>query len=812
LFPFLTENQKRYKMIEKMRLLNIIIFIFLSGIIFSCSNREEDFLPVKYVDPQIGSVHGRWFFYTPAAVPFGMAKLAPHTNAYGSYGGWGPCGYDDRHTSIEGFGHFHEFQIGGVVFMPTTGKIQTVPGTLDNPESGYRSRFDKDSEHAEPGYYRVILQDYGITAELTATERVGFHRYTFGEGQRANLIIDIGHRQGESSDVTDAYAQIVNENEVEGYVETYPEYAKFCDPGKRVKMYFVARLSKSPIETGSFVDSVQTAGAVETKGTGNGLYLVFETDRDEVLEVTTGLSYTSVENARLNMETEASGITFEQAWQQAKDVWNEELGRIMVEDTDSLNLVKFYTGLYHALLGRGISNDVNGQYPLVDGGIGQIPLDENRQPLHRHFNTDGMWGGFWNLSQLWALAYPDYFSDYIQSNIDFYKHRGWLHDGEAAGVYTNGVQTNFQGLLIASAYNCGIRDFEVDKGYEAAFKNETEFIGRNLGNGKYDLYYFVKNGYVPYKDTVLSNGWVFNFGASHTLEYAFSSYAVAQMAYQMGKTADYEKLMNQAGNYKNLFDSKTKFIRPKKEDGNFITDFDPLRAWDGFQEGNAFQFTWYIPHDVEGLIQLMGKDEFNRRLEEMFDNASQNNFGGDTEEIHSFSGVEAMYNHGNQPSLHNAWLFNYSGRPWLAQKWTRAICDNFYGTGPLHGYGVGQDEDQGQLGAWFVMAALGLFDVQGHAAENPSFQFGSPLFKKVTIQLDPDYYEGKELVIETLNNSETNVYVKSVSFEGELLDNCWIYRKQLMKGGKLVFEMGNQPNMEWGIQALPPSMTNLKNK
>jgi predicted alpha-1,2-mannosidase len=785
---------------------NLLIFIFLSGLIFSCSEKRKDISPVDYVDPQIGSVHGRWFFYTPAAVPFGMAKLAPHTNAYGSFGGWGPCGYDDRHTSIEGFGHFHEFQVGGVVFMPTTGKIKTVPGTLENPDDGYRSRFDKDSEHAEPGYYRVTLKDYGIKAEMTTTERVGFHRYTFGESGKANLIIDIGHRQGESSDVTDAFAQIVNENEVEGYVETYPEYAKFCDPDKRVKMYFVARLSKSPSETGSFVDSVQTSGTFKTKGTGNGLYLVFDTAGDEVLEITTGLSYTSVENARLNMETEASGKTFDQVRQLAKDAWNDKLSRILVEDNDSINKVKFYTGLYHALSGRGISSDVNGQYPLADGGTGQIPLDQNGQPAYRHFNTDGMWGGFWNLSQLWALAYPDYFREYIQANIDFYKNRSWLHDGQAAGVFTNGVQTNFQGLLIASAYNCGIRDFEVDKGYEAALKNETEYQGRNLGNGKYDLHHFVKNGYVPYKDTVLSNGWVFNFGASHTLEYAFSSYAVAQMAKQMGKTDDYKKLMNQAAYYRNLFDSDTKFIRPKTEDGNFISEFDPMKAWDGFQEGNAFQFTWYVPHDVHGLIQLMGKDEFNRRLEEMFESASQNNFGGDADEIHSFSGIEAMYNHGNQPSLHNAWLFNYSGQPWQTQKWTRAICDNFYGTEPLHGYGVGQDEDQGQLGAWFVMAAIGLFDVQGHTAENPSFQFGSPLFKKVSIQLDPSYYSGNELVIETKNNSKDYVYVQSVLFEGTPVENCWIDRKQLMKGGSLVFEKGNQPDYNRGTVVPPPSM------
>jgi predicted alpha-1,2-mannosidase len=793
--------------ISKIGLKFLVLIIFV-GTIVSCSEKKKEaFNPSQYVDPQIGSVHGRWFFYTPAAVPFGMAKLAPHTNGYGSPGSWGPCGYDDRHTSIEGFGHFHEFQIGGVVFMPTVGAVQTLPGTLENPDGGYRSRFDKETELAEPGYYSVVLKDYGIKAELTATKRVGFHRYTFPETKQAHLIIDIGHKQGESSDVTDAFAKVVNKNEIEGYVETYPEYVKFGDPGKRVKMYFIARLSKQPLESGAFVDSVQQTGVSETKGVGNGLFLNFEMKKDEVLEIVTGLSYTSIENARLNLQTESTGKTFDVVRQSAKEVWNEQLGRIRAEGGDITDRVKFYTGLYHALLGRGLSSDVNGQYPLVDGGIGQISLDEKGVPKHNHYNTDGIWGGFWNLSQLWALAYPEYFKEYIQSNIDFYKNRGWLHDGEAAGTYTNGVQTNFQGLLIASAYNCGIRDFEVQTGYEASVKNELEYHGRNLGNGKYDLNYFVKNGYVPYKDTVLANGWVFNFGSSHTLEYAFSSFAVAQMAKALGNEADFEKLIKQASYYQNLFDPETKFIRPKKEDGTFIQKFDPMKAWDGFQEGNAFQYTWYVPHDVAGLIQLMGKEEFNRRLGEVFENARKNKFGGGSDEIHSFSGIEKQYNHGNQPCLHDSWLFNYGGQPWLTQKWTRTICNEFYGTEPLRGYGVGQDEDQGQLGAWYVMAALGLFDVQGHASMNPTFQFGSPLFDKVTIKLDPNYYSGKELVIETKNNSKDNVYIRALTFNGKPVENCWIDRKALTSGGTLIFELGNQPNQSWGVNQPPPSMS-----
>lgn len=785
--------------------------IFWLGMIVLCScgalpQKETDFDAVQYVDPQIGSVHGRWFFYTPAALPFGMAKLAPHTNAYGSFGSWLPGGYDNRHNSIEGFGHFHEFQIGGVVVMPLTGELKTVPGTLENPDSGYRSRFDKNTEYAEPGYYSVFLKDYQIKVELTASERVGFHRYTFPAAANSGIIFDIGHKQGESSDVVEAYGKYAD-NKVEGYVETYPEYAKFCDPGNTVKMYFVVQLSKEPENVSIFTDSTIHKNEYLTKGIKNGLFLEFQTSKNEIVEMQVGLSYTSIENAGINLEAEAKNKSFDEVKSSARKKWNEMLGRIQVEDENETNKTKFYTGLYHALLGRGLASDVNGHYKLNGEGIGRIPLDEKGNPKYRHFNTDGMWGGFWNLSQLWSMVYPDYYQQYLQSNIDFYKETGWLHDGQAAGVFTNGVQTNFQGLLIAAAYNCGLRDFEWETGYKAAVKNELEYRGRNLGNGKYDLHWFPKLNYIPYRDTIISNGWVFNFGASHTLEYCFSSYALAQMAASLGKKDDYQKLMEQSEYWKNIFDEETKFIRPRLPDGEFLEDFDPMKPWAGFQEGNAYQFTWFVPHDPAGLMDKIGPDLFNKRLENTFEESRKSIFGGG-KDIDSFSGIETMYNHGNQPCLHQSWLFNYSGKPWLTQKWTRTICDEFYGTDPLHGYGFGQDEDQGQLGAWFVMSALGLFDVQGHANANPGFQFGSPIFRKVIIQLEND--KDKTLVIEALNNGPKNLYVKKLQFNGEASENCWLNRSVLMQGGTLKFEMDSVPNKNWGVGTPPPSIQNIR--
>ncbi len=802
------------KSIDLKKLPGYVFIVFAWFIFYSCTSKkvekeeENEVWVLDYVDPNIGSVHGRWFFYTPASTPFGMAKLAPHTNAYGSKGGWLPCGYDDRQHSIEGFGHFHEFQIGGLVTMPVTGPLKTLPGTLENPDAGYRSRFDKKDEFAEPGYYKVLLKDYGITAELTASERVGFHRYTFPQSDQSRIIFDVGHKQGESSDVVDAWIALDDKRELVGSITTYPEYVKFCEPGARVKMYFVAVLSKTPESYGTFRDKKVFMGQKEARGPGIGMFLNYSTKEGEKIEMRVGLSYTSIENARKNLITEGNEKTFGDIKRETQEKWNEKLSRIVVEGGKEEDRIKFYTGLYHALLGRGIASDVSGDYPSGNGGIGHIPLDSAGKPEYNHYNTDGIWGAFWNLTQLWGLVYPEYLSEYLRSNLDHYRDTGWMHDGIAAEAYANGVPSNFFGLVLASAYQWGIRDFDMSTAWAAARKNELEYHNRPFGCGKYDLSYFIKRGYIPLKDTTISNGWVFNFGASHTLEYSFSSYAVAEFARALGKEEDYRKLINYASGYKKLFDPETKFMRPREMDGSFMKDYDPSVAWKGFQEGNGYQYTWYVPQDPAGLIRLMGEELFNDRLSDIFSKAQKSLFGGG-KEIDSFSGLEKPYNHGNQPSLHISWLFNYSHRPWETQKWSRAVCNVFYGITPEHGYGYGQDEDQGQLGAWYVMASMGLFDVRGGTGPDPTVQIGSPLFDKITIRLNPEYYSGKEFVIKTVNNGPENIYVQEAELNGEVLNKCWFRHKLLTAGGTLTLTMGPKPNEEWGSKAgdEPPSMS-----
>lgn len=777
----------------------LCFLVICMSIIMGCSTSTSSTKAlVDYVDPNIGTAHCRWFFYTPAAIPFGMAKLAPSTDAHlGNPGGWQAVGYDFRHTSIEGFANFHEFQVGGVVFAPTVGELQTVPGELENPDGGYRSRFDKKDEVAAPGYYSVLLKDYGVKAELTAMKRVGFHRYTYPKTELANLIFDIGNKQGESGEVKDAEVQYFEDGRVEGYVITSPVYVNIYQKGADVRMYFSAVLNKKPVQVGTFVKDVVNPGKHQEKGPGAGLYMTFSTEEQEAVEVKVGLSYTSIENARFNRETEAADVTFDQAKKNATDVWNESLSRIYVEGGKETDKVKFYTGLFHALLGRGLASDANGYYPKNNGTVGRIALDEEGNPVHQHYNTDAIWGGFWNLTQLWSLAYPEYYSDWIKSQLLVYQDAGWLGDGIACSKYVSGVGTNFTSLAIAAAYNCGIRDFDVQQGYEAALKNEVEWRGRLEGAGKMDVRQFVERGYSPYEKRfdMVTREEGSGFGASHTMEYSFSSFAVSQFAKHLGKEDDYKLLSNLSNGWKNLYDPETRLIRPKDTKGNFLEDFNSLAPWKGFQEGNAVQYTFYVPHQIDELVDLVGQETFNNRLDSIFLLSQKNIFGGG-KEVDAFAGLKTVYNHGNQPNLHISWLFNFSGKPYLSQKWVRAILDEFYGLEGIHGYGYGQDEDQGQLGAWYVMSALGLFDVKGLTEIDPKFQIGAPLFDKVTVRLNKDYYPGEKFVIEAKKQAVGDCYLQDISLNNRPQDTVQLPFSEVVKGGKLVLGLGASPNEE----------------
>ena len=760
---------------------------------------------MDYVNPNLGTVHSRWFVYTPASEPFGLAKLGASTNGtYGNKDGWEAVGYEDEHTSIDGFPCLHEFQVGGVALMPITGEAKTKPGLLENPEDGWRSSFQKTDEVADAGYYSVVLQDYGVRAELTATARVGYQRYTFPASEDSHILLNIGNRQGESGAVRDARIEVVNPQTVQGYVVTEPEYVKKYQKGASVPMYFYACFD-TPFETTSvaYQDSVWHEGDM-IQGPGALMLLNYKTSQGQQIVAKIGLSFTSVENARLNLETEAENLTFDEAREQTQDKWREQLGRIRVQGGTQDSRVKFYTGLYHCLLGRGLASDVNGAYPRNDGTVGQIALDKDGKPVHNHYNTDAIWGGYWNLTPLWALAYPEYYSDFISSQLLVYQDAGWLGDGIACSKYVSGVGTNMVSIAMAGAYQSGIRNYDIEKAYEASLKNELEWQDRIEGAGKTDVGQFVKLGYVPFDTSVFygTHPGGSQFSASHTLEYSFSAYAVAQWAKALGKEDDYARLMELSRGWEKLFNDSLKLIHPRNAEGQFIDNFNPLESWRGFQEGNSMQYTFFVPQNPSGLVGRVGKDLFNHRLDSIFTVARDMVFGGG-KVVNAFSGLASPYNHGNQPSLHISWLFNFSGKPWLTQKWTRLICDEFYGVTGEHGYGYGQDEDQGQLGSWYVLAAMGLFDVQGGVCQRPTYQLGSPQFERIEIDLKGHQNAGRKFVIETKGNGPGQYYVQSATLNGKPFDQCWLYRDELYKGGKLELQMGAEPNEQWGVEVAP---------
>lgn len=784
----------------------ILTLILGAAALASCSSGVNEEI-LGYVNPNIGTVHSRWFVYTPASVPFGMAKLGASTNGtYGNVQGWEAVGYEDTHTSIDGFPCFHEFQVGGLSLMPVNGEVKTTPARLENPQDGWRSTFDKSDEEAHPGYYSVLLKDYGIRAELTATKRVGFQRYTFPASESSHIIFNVGNREGESGNVRDSYA-VCDGNVVSGYIVTEPEYVKKYQAGATVCMYFYATLSKAPESVSGFQyygselkdgNSIQGPGAV--------LVLNYKTSENEQIDVKLGLSYTSVENAKANYMAEAEDLSFDSARRSAAEDWSEQLSRIEVKGGSEDSRIKFYTGLYHCLLGRGLASDVNGAYPKNDGTVGQIELGKDGKPVHNHYNTDAIWGGYWNLTPLWALAYPEYYNDWCASQLLIYKDAGWLGDGIACSKYVSGVGTNMVSIALAGAYNSGIRDFDIETMYAAARKDNLEWRDRIEGAGKMDVRRFVEDGYVPYVD---DPGFVAyekgaTFSVSHTLEYSFSAYATAQLAKQLGHEEDYRQLMELSDGWAKVFDDDLKLVRPRVPGGEWIDNFDPYESWRGFQEGNAMQYTFFVPQNPDSLIARMGKDEFNERLDTIFTQARKTIFGGGKVAF-AFSGLSSPYNHGNQPSLHIPWLFNFSGKPYLTQKWTRLICDEFYGTDGEHGYGYGQDEDQGQLGSWYVLAAMGLFDVQGGACSEPTYQLGSPEFDEITVHLSKFNTKGGTFKIRAKGNSADAMYVQNATFNGKPLDRCWLYRDEVFNGGELVLQMGTEPSDVWNNSEPPVS-------
>ena len=752
-------------------LLVVIIATSLSG--YGC----RDLKPVDFVNPMIGTdYHGHTF---PGAVlPAGMVQLSPETDI----NGWDWCsGYHYSDSSIMGFSHLHRSGMGAgdwgdILIMPTTGDLKIVPGKKSNPDEGYRSRFSHDDEIATPGYYAVTLKDYNIKAELTVTNRTGYHKYTFPESASSRILIDMKH--GIRDSCTGAMVKILNDREIEGYRMSIGFV-------KKQTVYFCAQFSKPFKSFGTWKGNDINQGSSEESGYGIGAFVNYNTEENESVEIKVGISYTSIDQARLNLQAESSGWQFDKIRDQAKRTWNDELGRIKVAFTKGINdpyrkdkMITFYTALYHSLLFPALFADADGKYIGLDDQVHQ----ENDFTYHSDFS---LWDTFRAEMPLLTLIKPVLSLNSVRTMIAQYEQGGWLPTPQQFGnCYTNDMIGDHPVVVILDAWMKGINNFDVEKAYEAVRKNAMEKPVGHRSRGRVGLDYYKKFGYIPYDKERES--------VSRTLEYAYNDWCVAQLAKAVGKTDDYEMFLNRSACYRNLFDPSTGLARPKDSTGAWLEPFIPTFIGQGkerhYTEANAWQYSWFVPHDIKGLIDIEGGNErFISKLDTLFTMSSEVQ-----STVSDVTGMIGQYAHGNEPSHHTIYLYNYAGAPWKTQELARQVMDSLYHSQPD---GLCGNEDMGQMSAWFVFSSMGFYPVT--PGQN-IYALGSPVFDKITINLDKNFYNADKFTIETRNNSRENKYIQSVSLNGKPLTDPWFDHSEIRNGSTLIFEMGPEPNKQWG--------------
>jgi predicted alpha-1,2-mannosidase len=751
--------------------------------------------PADYVSPQVDTQRSRWLYFSSACRPFGMVSLSPDT----AVGNDWKCGYIYDQTNVLCFSHVHGWQLYGIPVMPVTGELRAQAGLAAGA-----SPFSHADEEVHPGYHKVVLERYGVTAELTSTARVGFHRYTYPAADRAYVVFDTGATLMDR--VERSAVRQVGPAEIAGYSELAATQRR----PKPLTVYFVAEFSKA-VTFGAWADKQLLPGPVqEVSGTNVGAYVQFGTTNGEQVLMKVAISYTSEDNARKNLRAELPGWDFDGVVAASRAEWNRWLGRIEVEGGTERQRVKFYTDLWHALLGRHIVSDADGSYCDNTGSrtvIRHVKLDAGGRPLFPHYNSDAFWGSHWSLNLLWSFAYPEVMDGFCNTLVDMCRDGGLIPRGPSGGNYTYVMIGDSAAPLIAAAYNKGIRGYDAEQAYAGLRRNALpggirDHAGYEWGANAHGggMKYYVERGYVP--EGIKGKG-MHKDGASMTLEYAYEDWCVGQLAEALGKTNDAGWLMKRSFNYTNLWDASVKFMRPRNLDGSWLADFAPVsRAntfhTEGFTEANSAVYTHFVPQDVAGLIRLFGGPEaYVAALNRQFELASASNFYV----LAGQYGV-AWVDYGNEPSMALAHMFNLAGAPWLSQKWVRAVKERTFGDITPYG-GYYDDEDQGQLGSLGVLMAIGLFDVEGGASVHPSYQITSPIFDRVTIRLNRDYFPGKEFVITTKNNSAANMYIQSAKLDGRPLNECWFSHADLVKGGSLELELGPEPNHHWGVGALP---------
>lgn len=763
----------------------VIIIILFTG---ACRAPAPPINYTDFVDPLIDTHSSRWFYFSSASRPFGMVNLSPDTWVKGSW----KSGYLYDSLNIRCFSHIHSWQMSGIPVMPTTGVLKAQFGL-----EATKSSFSHEKEIVRPGYHKVVLEEYNITAELTSTTRVGFHKYTFPKTDSAYISFHTGAFLAHG-DTDSSFVSKVGPSEIEGYALMGPTRRR----PKSTYVYFVAKINQPIREFGGWENEKLLNPSEIIYGINNGAYLRFNSNGEPLL-MKVAISYTSIENARQNLITELPHWNFDQVVEESKTEWNSLLSRIHVEGGSEDQKIKFYTDLWHALLGRRIVSDANGAYCDMTGETPQIQyvdLDHDNKPVFPHYNFDAWWGSHWTLNVLWSMAYPEIMDGFCNTMVDMYKDGGLIPRGPSGGNYTYVMIGDPASSFFATAYNKNIRGYDTKLAYEGLVKNASIEGIRNRAGYEHGstptgggMTYYIDRSYVP---EGLSGKGFHKDGASMTLEYAYQDWSLAQMAKGMGKEKDYGYYMTRSQNYRNIWNPQTNMIHPRNLDGSWVDNFRPIAEEFntlGFCESNSAIYTHFVPHDIQGLISLFGgKEKYNSFLSSSFEKAASTNYIA-PHGVHARSWVD----YENQPATQMAHLFNFSGSPWLSQKLVREVKEVTFGDVTPYG-GYNGDEDQGQMGALGTLMAMGLFQMDGGASLNSKYEITSPVFDRIEISLHPNYYSGEKFVITTLNNSNQNVYIQSAQLNGKSWDKCYFTHNDFKKGGKLDITLGHLPNVNWG--------------
>ncbi len=750
--------------IVKLTLAPIFLFLLKNGFVSA-----KD--PALWVNPFIGTSNYGATFPGPV-LPWGMVSVVPYNvspvegNNSSNTNNWCSNPYVYSNKVMTGFSHVNLSGVG----CPDLGSIILMPltGDLEVDFNKYGSTYS--NEIAKPGYYSSFLDKYKVKAEVTTTTRTGLSRYTFPKG-RSHILINLGHGLTNESG---ASMRMVSDTEIEGY----KIMGTFCyNPDAVFPVYFVVKLSKPASRNGYWKEQKQLPGHrhnwdstsgkykiynsyyKELAGDNIGSWFSFDTKEGEQIEVKVGVSYVSIENARLNLQAEQPGFNFEKTASDAWSEWNKQLSKIEVEGGTDNDKAIFYTALYHILIHPNILQDVNGMYPGMESPK-KFVTGQNR------YTVFSLWDTYRNVHPFLTLVYPQQQLEMVRSMIDMYRESGWLPKWELYGRETNVMNGDPAVIVIADTYMRGLRNFDVQTAYNAMLKSAN--TSGNLNPIRPDNDFYLKNHYIAFTDS-------FDNSVSQALEFYVADYSMSQMAKEIGKTGDSKLLYKRSLGYRKYFDKKYNLLRPVNADGTFMDGFNPLQGNNfepvhGFHEGNSWQYSFAIPHDIPGLVKLMGgRRKFTAHLQKCFD--------------------ESHFDMGNEPDISYPYLFNFiSGEEWRTQKTVRLCINKYFSNQPG---GLPGNDDTGTMSAWLVYSMMGFYPV---TPGNPNYTLTTPVFDKITINLDPNIYSNDKIVIETINNKHGNLYINKIESGNKLINGYFIQHDELIRNGNLRFYLNDNKN------------------